>query len=81
MLKLWSDFFERESCGKCTPCREGTWQIKRLVDQAITENKLDEQLWQKILTIAHNMEKTSICGLGQALIVPLKTYYQNIFLK
>lgn len=81
MLKLWSDFFERESCGKCTPCREGTWQIKRLVDQAITENKLDEQLWQKILTIAHNMKKTSICGLGQALIVPLKTYYQNIFLK
>jgi NADH:ubiquinone oxidoreductase subunit F (NADH-binding) len=81
MLKLWADFFEEESCGKCTPCREGTWQIKRLIDESIIENKLDEYLWQKILIIANNMEKTSLCGLGQALIIPLKTYYQNIWLK
>jgi len=81
MLKMWVDFYVKESCGKCTPCREGTFQVKRLVDKAIIDKKIDEELWQKILIIANNMEKTSICGLGQALIVPLKTYCQNIWLK
>ena len=81
ILKMWADFYTKESCGKCTPCREGSWQIKRLVDQSIIDKKINEELWQRILTIANNMEKTSICGLGQALIVPLKTYYQNIWLK
>ncbi|NLG06129.1 MAG: hypothetical protein GX559_00305 [Candidatus Pacebacteria bacterium] len=81
MLSLWSNFFAAESCGKCAPCREGSKQVKKLIDQAIIEQKIDETLWQKILAIAGSMEKSSICGLGQALIVPLKTYYQNVYLK
>ncbi len=79
VLRQWADFYARESCGKCTPCREGTWQVKSLVDQALLNSQADEELWQKILTIANDMEKTSICGLGQALIVPLTSYYQNVW--
>jgi NADH:ubiquinone oxidoreductase subunit F (NADH-binding) len=79
ILRQWADFYEKESCGKCTPCREGTWQIKKIVDQALIKKDIDEKLWQKILTIANNMEKTSICGLGQAFIVPLTNYYQNVW--
>jgi NADH:ubiquinone oxidoreductase subunit F (NADH-binding) len=79
ILRQWADFYAKESCGKCAPCREGSWQVKRLVDQALLDNQADEELWKKILIIVNNMEKTSICGLGQALIVPLKSYYQNVW--
>ncbi|MFA6814606.1 MAG: hypothetical protein GX943_00080 [Candidatus Pacebacteria bacterium] len=81
ILSMWVNFYAKESCGKCSPCREGTKQIKSLVDQALIDNKVDEELWQKILTIANTMEKASLCGLGQSLIIPLKTYYQNVYLK
>lgn len=81
MLTGWANFYAQESCGKCTPCREGTWQIKRLVDQAINDKKIDELFWQSVLTIANNMKKTALCGLGQSFIVPLQSYYQNIYLK
>ncbi len=64
ILLSWMDFFRRESCGKCVPCREGTfrlWEItKRLQDGKISE--ADKKAIEDILWTLNN---TSFCPLGR----------------
>jgi formate dehydrogenase beta subunit len=63
-------FFAEESCQKCTPCRIGNRALHHLCEElergeaAMTREKLDEWLLA--------MEKTSICGLGQASPIPVR---------
>ena len=59
-------FFEDESCGQCTPCRNGTSMAVKLMK----EKKWDIQLLKKL---SKTMNKASICGLGQAAPNPLKS--------
>jgi len=69
-------FFEHESCGKCTPCREGTRVIVQTFEKLSkgTATKQDiEYLWQ----LAELMEKGSLCGLGQSVPVPLRSLLDN----
>jgi formate dehydrogenase beta subunit len=59
-------FFAHESCGQCTPCRSGTVQSVRLMEQA--------QWDQATLTdLADVMADASICGLGQAAANPIRS--------
>jgi len=58
-------FFQHESCGQCTPCREGTAKAARLM-QATT---WDQPLLEDLCTV---MTDASICGLGQAAPNPLQ---------
>lgn len=64
LLLSWTAFFRRESCGKCVPCREGTfrlWEIaKRLQDGSVTER--DEKAVEEILWTLNN---TTFCPLGK----------------
>jgi formate dehydrogenase len=63
-------FFAEESCQKCTPCRIGNRALHHLCEElgdgraAMTRDKVDEWLLA--------MEKTSICGLGQASPIPVR---------
>ena len=59
-------FFEDESCGQCTPCRNGTEKAVQLMSQA----KWDETL---LADLAQVMADASICGLGQAAPNPLRS--------
>ncbi|MDA7902889.1 SLBB domain-containing protein [Mariniblastus sp.] len=65
------EFFERESCGQCAPCRIGTQYIRRQVDQyiqlgdPITLEMTDDVGWE--------MEEGSICGLGMVAAKPLES--------
>ena len=58
-------FFRHESCGKCTPCREGTMRIAELMDKiaAGEGTKADVEL---IKTLSGYMQKTCFCPLGQS---------------
>ncbi len=58
-------FFARESCGQCTPCREGTAKAVALMEQARWDRPLLEELNQV-------MADASICGLGQAAPNPVR---------
>jgi hypothetical protein len=58
-------FFEDESCGQCTPCRNGTEKAVQLMSQQNWDGPLLEDL-------AQVMSDASICGLGQAAPNPLK---------
>jgi formate dehydrogenase len=58
-------FFEDESCGQCTPCRVGTEKAVRLMSQP----RWDEALLNDLTRV---MSDSSICGLGQAAMNPVK---------
>ena len=58
-------FFRHESCGQCTPCREGTGKMVSLLEK---EGALDEQGLRDLETV---MRDSSICGLGQAAPNPM----------
>jgi formate dehydrogenase len=60
-------FFAEESCQKCTPCRIGTRALQHYFagNLELSRAKMDE--WMEA------MEKTSICGLGQAAPLPVRT--------
>lgn len=64
-------FYYHESCGQCTPCREGTgWMLKilnRLVRGEGTSKDLD-----LLVTIAKNIEGNTVCALGDAAAWPVK---------
>lgn len=57
-------FFEHESCGQCTPCREGTGQAAQLMAQPVWDLALMDDL-------SFVMREASICGLGQAAPNPM----------
>ena len=76
LLLSWAGFFRRESCGKCVPCREGTfrlWEIaKRLQDGEISERDklaLDDILW--------TLDNTCFCPLGKFAAVAFKDALKN----
>ena len=60
-------FFEHESCGKCTPCREGTMRIAELMEKIAdgSGTKADVEL---IKTLSGYMRKTCFCPLGQSAV-------------
>jgi len=69
-------FFKHESCGKCTPCREGTKIAVAILEKMSkfegTENDLEE-----LIEIANVAKNTALCGLGQSFSVPLLSLIEN----
>lgn len=64
------EFFEDESCGKCTPCREGNRQIVRLLANIIHGDGGQKDL-DLAVRFANHMKGTSFCGLGKTAPSPL----------
>ncbi|MBE2194978.1 MAG: NADH-quinone oxidoreductase subunit NuoF [Anaerolinea sp.] len=75
-------FFKHESCGKCTPCREGTyWLLKRL--EAIYAKKATPADVQLIEDVAKQMQGKSLCALGDFATSPVMSalkYWRDEFL-
>ena len=59
----WTDFYKHESCGKCTPCREGTWWLKQILGRLERGEGREEDL-DKLLDISDNILGRSFCPLG-----------------
>jgi NADH-quinone oxidoreductase subunit F len=69
-------FYYHESCGQCTPCREGTgWMLKilnRIIRGQGTSSDLD-----LLISVANNIEGNTICALGDAAAWPVKFMIQR----
>jgi len=70
--KYFLQFTQNESCGKCTPCREGTKRMLEILTK-ITQGKGDEDDLWKLERLANLVKKTSLCGLGQTAPNPVLT--------
>ncbi len=65
------EFFEHESCGKCVPCREGTFLVRKIISKMVEEGKVDCDALQEIERIVLIMKDSSLCGLGQSVHNPI----------
>jgi NADH:ubiquinone oxidoreductase subunit F (NADH-binding)/(2Fe-2S) ferredoxin len=70
MARFFLDFTQDESCGKCTPCREGTKRMLEIL-QRITQGQGKEGDIEKLLRLGDTIKKTALCGLGQAAPNPV----------
>lgn len=64
-LKVVMEFFKEESCGKCTPCREGNLRLLELLEK-LSKGKGTIDSLEKMRSLARTMKKASFCGLGQS---------------
>ena len=65
----WTEFYEHESCGKCTPCREGTYWMRQLLED-LEAGKGSEDDLAKLLDINDNMVGRVFCALGDTAGTP-----------
>ena len=63
-LRMNQEFFSEESCGQCTPCREGNLHIKIILDKMAHGAATSEDI-KTMGTIARVMSMSSLCGLGE----------------
>ncbi|UGT43750.1 NADH-quinone oxidoreductase subunit NuoF [Nocardia yamanashiensis] len=66
----WTEFYAHESCGKCTPCREGTYWLVQLL-QRLENGTGHETDLDKLLDIADNINGKSFCALGDGAASPI----------
>ncbi|WP_118132719.1 NADH-quinone oxidoreductase subunit NuoF [Oceanicella sp. SM1341] len=74
-----SKFFKHESCGQCTPCREGTGWMMRVMDRLVTGDAEPEEI-DMLLDVTKQVEGHTICALGDAAAWPIQgliRHYRN----
>jgi NADH-quinone oxidoreductase subunit F len=71
ILKILMNFFQHESCGQCTPCREGTGWLSNILN-GIAQGQGQEEDVDRIYQIASHMGGKTICALSDAAAMPSK---------
>ncbi|WP_339693566.1 NADH-quinone oxidoreductase subunit NuoF [Celeribacter baekdonensis] len=66
-----ASFFKHESCGQCTPCREGTGWMMRVMDRLVTGDAEIEEI-DMLLDVTKQVEGHTICALGDAAAWPIQ---------
>ena len=75
LLRL-SYFYYEESCGQCTPCREGTGWLYRVVKR-IEEGKGTPEDLDQLNRVADNIQGRTICALGDAAAMPVRAFIKQ----
>ena len=71
----WTEFYEHESCGKCTPCREGTYWLVQILRRLEAGDGTEADL-AKLLDICDNILGRSFCALGDGATSPITSSVQ-----
>jgi len=69
-------FFTAEACGKCTPCRVGTWRSLEILTHLAAGEGLKGEL-DELRAQAENLQIASFCGLGQSIAIPVNSALAN----
>jgi len=88
MARFFMDFIQDESCGKCTPCREGTRRILEILEK-ICEGKGEPGDIETLEELSEVIKNSSLCGLGQTAPNPVLStlnyfrdeYYAHVYEK
>lgn len=75
-LRCLSRFYFSESCGQCTPCREGTGWLYRVVDRILQGKGVPEDM-ERLEHIANNIGGRTICALGDAAAMPVLSFIKH----
>lgn len=67
-----SKFYHHESCGQCTPCREGTGWLEKILNRFLRGEGRQEDV-DMLMDIANNIEGNTICALGDAAAWPVQS--------
>lgn len=73
-----SDFYMEESCGQCTPCREGTGWLVRILHR-IKHGHADMSDVEKLVNVANKIEGRTICALGEAAAWPVQSFVKHFY--
>jgi NADH-quinone oxidoreductase subunit F len=76
MLKRLSYFFYEESCGQCTPCREGTGWVYRIIERIVDGKGKMEDL-DLLTDLSNNISGRTICALGDAAATPVLSFIKH----
>ncbi len=76
ICRFYLEFTVEESCGKCTPCREGTKKMLEMLEIISSGEGTLEDL-DKLEHLAHMVKNSSLCGLGQAAPNPILSMLDN----
>ncbi|WP_047514122.1 NADH-quinone oxidoreductase subunit NuoF [Methylophilus sp. Q8] len=75
-LKRLSYFFYEESCGQCTPCREGTGWVYRIIERIVDGKGKMEDL-DLLTDLSNNISGRTICALGDAAATPVLSFIKH----
>jgi len=79
----WTEFYKHESCGKCTPCREGTWWLVQIL-QDLESGKGEAKDLDKLLDLCDNIAGRSFCALADGAASPIISsikYFRDEYLE
>ena len=76
VLERLSRFYMSESCGQCTPCREGTGWMNRLLKRVLAGEARREEL-NLLVDVANRIEGHTICALGDAAAWPVQSFVKH----
>ena len=71
----WTEFYKHESCGKCTPCREGTWWLVQTLAR-LEQGRGEEQDLEMLLDQCDNILGRSFCALADGAVSPITSSIQ-----
>ncbi|HMD72472.1 MAG TPA: NADH-ubiquinone oxidoreductase-F iron-sulfur binding region domain-containing protein, partial [Steroidobacteraceae bacterium] len=75
-LERLSRFYMSESCGQCTPCREGTGWLNRMLNRILAGQGRSEDLTM-LVDVANRIEGHTICALGDAAAWPVQSFMKH----
>jgi NADH:ubiquinone oxidoreductase subunit F (NADH-binding) len=70
LFKYWINFFMMQSCGQCTPCREGTYRLNEIINSKSPD-------WNLIKDLLVDLSDSSFCALGASVPVPINSFIAN----
>jgi NADH-quinone oxidoreductase subunit F len=76
LLARIAEFYYEESCGQCTPCREGTGWMARLLHRILHRQGLTSDI-DKLDDVAANIMGRTICALGDAAAMPVRSFIKH----
>ncbi len=71
LLQSWVKFMQENSCGQCTPCREGTYRLVEILKAKTID-------WNLVSNLLADLSETSFCALGGSVAIPIKSYIKNV---
>jgi len=76
--RFFMSFTQRESCGKCIPCREGTKRMLEILEKIVEGNGTVEDL-DLLKEIADTVKNTALCGLGKTAANPVLSTLEHFY--